>query len=477
MSGSPQNLARLLELEDDAELIAFACPRTDIPIWTSLRQPVLRLFGAGTFYEKNFISNDYRLLADPRDKMLALLRTASHNMRWLPSWAGQGEIAVSASGAGLIRRAGKFYNRLSDYMLEAAPGRSVGIEDLFDWRWPFPRENERLLFRTPIQAKVAFRGRLLERRQRGQASAIVALLARRLDRTLGISIEPSLQNWLTSLAARWLATAPYEVAAYTRLFGRLGTRLLLKEEGCYGHAATMIVAARQMGIVTAEYQHGLVSRNHDAYNFAEALRRSSAYRRTLPDYFLSYGRWWEDQINAPLTKVTIGNPHRSTSLREWKPSARTDVLVLGEGVDRDFYLGFCRQLASAIPSGTRVLFRPHPLERQHFANKDVRSKWSGISLDTNDDIYTSFRTARAVVGESSTALFEAAGLVDQIFVLDSAKSRFSVPNHPFAKFCDIADLQAQLDSGPKRQDQASDDDIWAPDWQERYIAFLQSVCR
>ena len=72
----------------------------------------------------------------------------------------------------------------------------------------------------------------------------------------------------------------------------------------------MIVAAKEMGIRTAEYQHGAVSRGHDAYNVAPGQGSSPEYQKVLPEFFLGYGRWWNEQINVPVTKVAVGNPHR-----------------------------------------------------------------------------------------------------------------------------------------------------------------------
>ena len=82
----------------------------------------------------------------------------------------------------------------------------------------------------------------------------------------------------------------------------MGARLLIKEEACYGGAdnACAILAARNLGMVSAEYQHGAVSSGHNAYNFAPAISSAKSYRKTLPDYFLAYGSWWAAQINAPV---------------------------------------------------------------------------------------------------------------------------------------------------------------------------------
>jgi hypothetical protein len=467
-------LGQLLALEDDRSFVEDACPVTGIPLWTVLRQPVLRMYGAGRFYTAPLIDSSYRLAADFQRKAEALTKAIGHNRRRLPALRNGGAITISASGAGIIPRPGGLFNRLSDYFALERPDEAVVIEDFFGWRWPFPRVNDRVLFRAPIQAELAVRGRLFEHRHLSRAAGFVDRVGRRLRDTQDVDLRPADRQWLTMVLARWLHTAPHEVRRYETLFRKLGTRVLLKEEGSYGHAAPMIVAAKRLGIATAEYQHGVVNGNHDSYNFAPAIHASSAYRHTLPAFFLSYGRWWEDQVDAPLAKVTIGSPHRTESLVDWAPEVRRDILILGEGFDREFYLDFCRRLMSGRPSELRVVFRPHPLERQQFADPAYRERWAGIDIDEEKDVYVSLRRCAALIGEMSTVLFEAIGLVDRIFLFDTEKAAFSLPRHPFEKFADADDLLGKLgrEAGPNPIDA---EEYWASGWQRRYDEFLCSL--
>lgn len=465
---------RVLEIEASEELISFCCPHTGIPLWTALRQPVLRLFGISPLYGGAFVDTDYRVARGAAKKARHLARAAFHNAAAWPRLRGRGAITLSATGTGLVLESGRYFNRLSDHLLLAERDRSVSIEDSFDWIWPWPRANDRIVFRAPVQAAVALRGRALEPLYASRVRPFVELVAERVERILGTAPDAATRRWLGAVAARRLATAPYEVDAYRRMFRRLGTRILIKEEGCYGHAAPMIVAARDLGIVTAEHQHGLVSAGHDAYNFAPSVAASAAYRRTLPQYFLSYGSWWQDQINAPLAKVVIGNPHRDHRLRGWREGERSDILVLGDSIDRDFYRAFCRELAASAPPGLRVAFRPHPIERPQFAQEGERRKWQGIRIDDRPDIYDSFAAAAAVVGEMSTGLFEAAGLVPGIYVMDTAKSRFGMPDHPFAKIGGADELLDRL-AGPGAAAPVDAEAIWASGWQQRYRDFIAGV--
>ena len=114
-----------------------------------------------------------------------------------------------------------------------------------------------------------------------------------------------------NFCARQVAGYPLKRKWQMSWLERVKPRLLLVEEGCYGHMAVFNATAREYGVGVAEFQHGLVTGGHDVYNVAPALEQSEAYRRTLPDYFLGYGAWWNRQFNTPTRKVVIGNPHRA----------------------------------------------------------------------------------------------------------------------------------------------------------------------
>ena len=60
---------------------------------------------------------------------------------------------------------------------------------------------------------------------------------------------------------------------------------------------------------------------------------------TLPKHFLSYGKWWDQYLSLPLNKIAIGNPHRDSQLSRLTPlKNKTDILVLGDGIETEMYL-------------------------------------------------------------------------------------------------------------------------------------------
>jgi hypothetical protein len=241
---------------------------------------------------------------------------------------------------------------------------------------------------------------------------------------------------------------------------------VLVHEGCYGHLAVFNATVREFGIPVAEYQHGMITQGHDAYNVAPRLAASDEYRQTLPDEFLAYGSWWNEQFNAPVArKVVIGNPHRTETLRTWRPEqGRATVLVLGDGAETAARLDLSRRLAAMLPRPFSVVYRPHPRERE----VAERLSDGAVTIDASPDLYETLERAAALVGEPSTVLFEAVGLVPRIFVWDTAKTRFYLGDHPFERFVDPAEVAERLVAGARGEPQIDVADLWADDWQGRF---------
>jgi len=471
----------ILRIEDTLEIPEICCPDTGIPLWTAIRDPFLRMILGDMLYGVPIVGESDVPRFGARLRQLATIsRSFVHNALQFQALDQQYPIIVMATGARLVEREGHYFNTLSDYFVVAAPNRTFSVEDLFVWKWPFPRHHNNVLLHTPLRVEGVLKGRLKAGSYRDPARVLVDLVSQRAKDMLGWNIGEVRHQWLEKICANGAASFLPRYRKYQSVFKKMGARLLIKEEACYGGAdnACAILAARNLGMVSAEYQHGAVSSGHTAYNFAPAISSAKSYRKTLPDYFLAYGSWWAVQINAPVKKLAIGNPHRAETLGAWVSKSAKDykILVLGDGLETVLYLGLCERLAAAIGSAGEVVFRPHPLERAKVWVKHPGGFVGKVRVDAHQDIYSSFRTIGAVVSEVSTGLFDAIGLVPKIFIWDTPKARFSFPVHPFQCFSDADELaRLVLDESAGRVSAEQMESIWAPNWQSNYLDFIEKA--
>jgi hypothetical protein len=468
----------LLIIEDHPALMDFRCSATDLPLWPQVRVAFFRMMMSDLLYDMPLFSSSNVDITWPRS-VPTMLRSLAHNLNTLRGKDIRASFLITAEGVADQCVDGQLFNRLSDYFVAANPADSLILFDHFEWRWPFPRFHGRLVMHAPWQAMNAVVGKMREKAiHRLRASELVGFVSDRAQRHVGWNLDRERREALVNMLARKIAAMPWQYSAYTSLLRRVRPELLMVGAACYGPAACLISAAKSLQIRTAEYQHGCISAGHDAYNFAPAVLESEVYQRTLPEYFLSYGQWWNDQINAPVIKLAIGNPHRSERLSRYlnQEAVQKNLLILSDGIEFNLYLDLARALLSHSKRfGLTVVLRPHPLERTRVLETSG-AEISGVHLDTNIDLYQSLMSAHTVISEVSTGLFEAAGLAKRIFVWDTAKSRFSYPNHPFESFHSIDQLLYKLE----RKDcdiaevPADSRHVWCENWNLNFLNFLSS---
>ena len=469
-------LRDLLVIEDDPVLLEFRCSATELPIWPQIRVAFFRMMMSDLLYGVQLTGSSSADRSWTR-AAVTMLRSLAHNAQQLRSESISARILITAEGVADQWVDGQWLNRLSDHFVATIQRDSLVLADHFEWRWPFPRHHGRLVLHAPWQAMNAVVGKMLVKAShRRQASELVDLVGDRAQRYIGWNLNSERREMLVNMLAHKTAAMPWQYGAYINLLRRVRPELLMVNAGCYGPAASLIAAAKSLGIRTAEYQHGAVSAGHDAYNFAPAVRDSEAYQRTLPEHFLGYGQWWNNQINAPIKKWAIGSPHRTERLNKLgvREMAQKDLLILSDGIEFNLYLDLARSLLNhAKAIGLRVVLRPHPLERTRVLQMSA-AEISGVQIDTNPDLYLSLKTAHTVVSEVSTGLFEAVGIVKRIFVWDTLKSRFGYPIHPFEKIDSIDELVRKLNQKEDIHFEGVIDSnyIWNENWRLNFFKFL-----
>lgn len=472
----PVTFQDLLKVENDGFFAECVCPSTGILVWPTIRNVFFRMI-ISDWYFKSQPLVDITRKTDIFNTCTVAMRAAFHNFTHPPR---RSSLLIYATGAGLFEHNDLSRNRFTQYFSQAIGGDTWSIEGIFHHEWPTPRERGRLSFSLPGLAAIALLSRVaVTGTIRRIAEEVVEHATFRAKSLLGWQLDDARRKWLVNCCANQVAGYPLKRKWQMRSLERIKPRLLLAEEGCYGHMAVVNATARECGVAVAEYQHGMVTRGHDAYNVAPALERCDSYRRTMPDYFLGYGAWWNRQFNAPTRKVVIGNPHRTTLLDRHMSVKKENgmILVLGDGIETNSYLDFCRELASLLPSYFKVVFRPHPMERS-WVFASTAGVGQGFHIDHEPDIYPSLARAEVVLAEVSTGLFEAVGLTRRIFVWDTAKSRFGMPSHPFADFDSVTDLVHMIvrDSNAGIISGLATEEIWASDWQGRFRSFINNVC-
>jgi len=477
VSGSERNhpsFGDLLEVENSHEFLEFRCPESGYLLWPLVRNQFFRVLISNLYYPQAPL-----IVAPPhgrgRQALKALPRVLMSNFG---RRGMRGKVLVIATGVGHFLRQGRWFNRISDYFALQLPQDTVTVEGLFDWHIPEPRWNQRTQYWLAWQGIVVIAGHLGARERHFRlARDMIEHACARAQSLLNLSVSSEQIQLLTALTAPKLARLSVVNRVYRHLLKQVKPRVVLVEQGCYGDYGILNHVAREMGIRVAEPQHGMVSAGHDAYNYAPLLRKSDEYRRYLPDDFLSYGAWWNGEINAPLRKWVVGHPHHAEQrpMLSANPQQKSDILLLADGIDFSIYLELAQKLSERFEERYRIVLRPHPLEREKVFSRYPSGRADGVVIDKNLDIYQSFASAHAVVGEMSTGLFEAIDLVERVLLWETPKACFSFPKHPFRGFVTAEELEEEILSDNSRRMHVAANDIWARDWRGNYRRYLDHV--
>lgn len=468
----------LLRIEDDPAILDFCCPTTGLPLWIHARIPIFRMIILDALYRTALVDVTNAPVGIGQ-KLATLGRSLIHNVRFHPR-SRKSEVCLISPGIGNQWLDGRWFNRLTDHFSHLDPQNTLVLEDHFQWRWQFPRSNNRVMFLAPRRAYNVVIGKLtVGTKERNLARQLLDFVCARAEHCLNWRVPSELAIKLIDELARKIASAPQEHRRYQKLLREISPKLVMVGAAPYGGLyATFIDAARRMGIPTAEYQHGAVSAGHDAYNFAPAVQSSSIFRRAMPDYFLGYGEWWNTQINAPMAKVIIGNPNRERQLdrvSSFVQERKSDVLILSDGYEFGLYLDLARAIEPFVTkNGLRLVVRPHPLERARVAGH-YGTQVGAIRIDENPDIFSSLIRADLVVSEISTGLFDAIGVSNRIFIWNTHKTRFGYPVHPFQSFSTPSELIGLIEYGAGSAVLKNVDKFWAPNWRENYRNFLSTI--
>lgn len=472
-----KNLNALLKIEDDDELIQYTCFETGVAIWPLIRNAFIRTIMSDWLFKSASLTS----LGGSRSYLKIAKSTAYsalHNLGYKEN--SYRRILVQSTGLGNFSHDGLIYDRLVGYFYNAFPDETLIYQDkpkeYLHERYSF----DHLLHKSPrnIINKIYSRA-AIKKKHRDLARTVIERACENSQKILGFYFDNnSITNLVSSLAVR-LAVLPYLSDVYANWFSKQGFKLILKEDACYGgESVALIHAARLTNIVVAEYQHGAISKGHDGYNVSNALAINERFKKVLPDYLLTYGNWWSNQSNMPVKKIAIGNPHLTESIRLIGNSiCKLDrVLVLGDGIETELYLNLAKHIYGIVGRhGTIVVFRPHPFERERVKTITLPD---GVKLDNHADIYPSLMESRIVISELSTGLFEAVGLVDEVLLWDTEKSRFAFPDIPFKSFSTFEELESILQfvgSGKGVNIHIPANELWEPNWKQNYKNFIDGV--
>lgn len=185
---------------------------------------------------------------------------------------------------------------------------------------------------------------------------------------------------------------------------------------------TFIEACKESDVPVVELQHGLVHDHHMGYSYP-----GDRTKRTFPDYFFSFGEFWNDQAEFPIPGdrvIPVGYPYleRQAARYESLRSGRSVVFISNGPVGKRLSK-FAVEFADRNPRSD-VVYKLHPGEYDRWREMYPWLVGADVTVVDSDTppLYRLFAEASAQVGVLSTALYEGLHFDLDTFILDEVGS-------------------------------------------------------
>jgi hypothetical protein len=380
------------------------------------------------------------------------------------------EVVIASNSGGLVlKREGRWFDRINDYFAGELPDRTLVLDTLVHGA-KRPRYVPHVRYNDAFDILAGIGARL--RRPRDSDLAAIERVMTAIRTRFPVALDAAAVASIRDQLASWAARLPFFHELYQRFFERVRPHVMLIQGASHGALAHVCTWARAAGIITAEPQHGVISRSHLAYNYGAGALADEDFVRCLPQHLLVYGEFWAGEVRSASAIDVIGCPHFSETTRTVRPTG-DDVLVVSQGICTDLMVRLATAIAQRFPR-RRCIFRVHPGElafRERYASL---AGIANVEISERGDIYEQLAAASVVVGYSSMALVEACGLGLPVFVYDDETTRAYLPQQVGTRFRTVDELLALLaaPAAPAIDPHA----FFAADWRERYRAFVM-YCR
>ncbi|UZP66666.1 hypothetical protein N1030_13760 [Desulfovibrio mangrovi] len=294
----------------------------------------------------------------------------------------------------------------------------------------------------------------------------------RAQRELSVVIPPEHVSHFKKFARCEITNADNKRRLFRRLWKKVSPKVIFYSNGMYGAESPSIIAARELGIVTVECQHGMVYNNHYAYQCSDVMLQDRRFTDLYPEYCLTFGPWWSEKIQIPAKKRTVGYPYLDRKVAEHRATEKKVIFFVPTGKTYQAFFDLACTVAKAFPNEHCVI-RPHPVERE-LAARLAPGVQDILETDLSPSEYTMLARAHTVVGDMSTVLFTAIPFVDNIFSwLSPATEAFLGGDNPFTTFKSVDELFQLLE---KRSSSSScaelQSKLFVDGWKNNYNKFL-----
>ena len=227
---------------------------------------------------------------------------------------------------------------------------------------------------------------------------------------------------LKSMIKEDLSIRKVRLPMYRRLIRKVDPNIALLINS-YNGRETFVEACQQEDVPVVELQHGVIGRYHMGYSFPRHNKN------VFPDYFFSFGDFWSDSVDLPLSDEKIypvGYPYLERKVDKYPGAREGDkVVFISQGTVGERLSRFAERLSEDQDLDEEVVYKTHPNEQNSWEEKYPWLVDSDVTVVTdNPPLYQLFSECKRQVGVYSTALYEGLYFGLDTYILDAPGSEY-----------------------------------------------------
>ncbi len=453
----------LVEFENDDKVLEYRYLYKDIPIWPYVRDLLVR-----------------RAWLDKQGTMLVNLQHTkkniyNHYITYNSFNLPKKDLLFIVQSGDLIEEKGHIFDRLMDGFVKLDKDNSAKMIECYS-EFNFKKLcNEGIPFSTDI-----FIRKIIEYKGERQVISkkevkVIDDFISYLKKNIPFYVEEGIYGAVREKAVKTVTDFPAYYIYYNKLLDIVQPKIVFCNCGIYGLPQIKVI--NDYGILTAEYQHGTIEKHFD-YMYGQAVSESVAYKECMPKYLLTWGDYWTIGKNIPVNIYKIGNSIVQENIEKFKEmqgstGEQANILIITSAMHKWCVEFIYYILDNVLLNDYKIIVKLHPTQpemrkyyEQFMYNKRVNIVSDGL-------IYDYFAVSKYVVGDLSTAMYEAAAVGKKVFVIDNEVTR-NYLNHNFGIWIKNAEqFIEKMDTDENTV--FCKEDFFESNWEQNYLRFLREV--
>ncbi|MCL2718583.1 MAG: alpha-2,8-polysialyltransferase family protein [Lachnospiraceae bacterium] len=297
-----------------------------------------------------------------------------------------------------------------------------------------PAKTKELLYTDQINLKsrtYAYLIKHLSRRKyddiKNQIEAIIKDPLKQLNDMANSDIN--IDYWVNIMTNRYFVYVS-RLKAYRKLIRKISPKIIIEVVSYTIDKMIINEVAKEENITTAELQHGIIDKYHIAYNYPIGNQI-----KQFPDKLFLFADFFKDKASYPIDRnnlISVGFPFFEKQLKHFSHifKKETDINILvflsQPGITQgikfdDLAVEMSKRL---MLQGWKVIFKLHPGELNDWKQRYPILAGSAVEVidDPNRTLYEIFSISTAVIGISTTAIYEGLGFGLSAFIFNASES-------------------------------------------------------